>query len=111
MQKRMFLAISITLVLAILFTGVLQNVTAGPLAAISPTLGAAGSYSVLGGTTVTNTGPTIMPGNLGVSPGSAVTGFPPGVVGPPGTLHAADANAAQAQADFDRCLHCARPGV
>jgi len=66
-------------------------------AATSPTLGAAGSYSVLGATTVTNTGPTTMPGDLGVSPGSAVTGFPPGVVGPPGTIHTADFNAGQAQ--------------
>jgi Ice-binding-like len=66
-------------------------------AATSPTLGAAGSYSVLAGQTVTNTGPTTMPGDLGVSPGSAVTGFPPGAVGPPGTIHTADFNAGQAQ--------------
>ena len=99
MQKRMLLAISIMLVLSLAVAGVFSNVIAVPLAAASPTLGAAGSYSVLAGTTVTNTGLTTMPGNLGVSPGSAVTGFPPGVVGPPGTLHAADANAAQAQAD------------
>lgn len=66
-------------------------------AATSPTLGAAGSYSVLGAETVTNTGPTTMPGDLGVSPGSAVTGFPPGTVGPPGTIHAGDVNAADAQ--------------
>ena len=79
MQKRMFLVLSIMLVLSLSVAGVFTNVTASPLAATSPTLGAAGSYSVLGGTTVTNTGPTIMPGNLGVSPGSAVTGFPPGV--------------------------------
>ena len=73
------------------------NVAAAPLAATSPTLGAAASYSVLAGQTVTNTGSTIIPGNLGVSPGSAITGFPPGVVGPPGTIHAGDAHAASAQ--------------
>jgi Ice-binding-like len=67
-------------------------------AATAPSLGAAGSYSVLAGTTVTNTGSTTMPGDLGVSPGSAVTGFPPGIVGPPGTIHNADSNAAAAQA-------------
>jgi hypothetical protein len=61
----------------------------------SPTLGAAGSYSVLGGTTVTNVPATTMPGDLGVSPGSAVTGSP--TVGPPGTIHAADVNAGNAQ--------------
>jgi hypothetical protein len=55
-------------------------------AATSPTLGAVGSYSVLGHTTVTNTGATTMPGDLGISIGGAPTGFPPGVVGPPGTI-------------------------
>jgi hypothetical protein len=77
--------------------GVSSEVSARPLQQTSPTLGAAASYSVLAGSTVTNNGPTTMPGNLGVSPGSAVTGFPPGIVGPPGTIHAADASAANAQ--------------
>lgn len=53
------------------------------------------SFSVLGGSTVTNTGTTTVNGNLGVSPGTAVTGFPPGVV--VGTIHSADAAAGQAQ--------------
>jgi uncharacterized repeat protein (TIGR01451 family) len=56
------------------------------------------SFAVLGGQTVTNTGSSVITGNLGVSPGSAVTGFPPGlVIG--GTIHAADAVALQAQND------------
>jgi type VI secretion system secreted protein VgrG len=55
------------------------------------------SFAVLGGSTVTNTNtPTVVTGNLGVSPGSAVTGFPPGIV-VGGTIHAADVVAAQAQ--------------
>jgi hypothetical protein len=61
-------------------------------------LGTASTYSVLGGQTVTNTGPSTMDGDLGVSPGSAITGFPPGTVN--GTVHAADAAAAQAQSDL-----------
>ena len=68
-------------------------------AATAPSLGTVASFAVLGGSTVTNTGPTVINGNLGVSPGSAVTGFPPGSVVPPGTIHAADAVAAGAQSD------------
>jgi type VI secretion system secreted protein VgrG len=62
-------------------------------------LGTAEDYAVLGGSTVTNTGLTTITGSLGVSPGSAVTGFPPGLVAG-GTIHAGDAAAAQAQVDL-----------
>jgi len=64
-----------------------------------PSLGTAGSFSVLGGQTVTNTGPTTMSGDLGVNPGSAITGFPPGLQTPPGATHAGDDVALQAQSD------------
>lgn len=62
----------------------------------APPLGTAESFAVLGSSTVTNTGPTVVTGSLGVSPGSAVTGFPPGSV-VNGFIHIADAVAADAQ--------------
>ncbi|MFC8201511.1 ice-binding family protein [Streptomyces sp. NPDC057298] len=69
-------------------------------------LGTAASFGVLAGATVTNTGPTVVNGlNVGVSPGTAITGFAasdggPGIVTPPGALHSADAVAGQAKSDL-----------
>ena len=67
--------------------------------AASISLGTASNFAVLGGSTVTNAGASIITGDLGVSPGSAVTGFPPGIVTAPGTIYAGDPVAFQAQAD------------
>jgi hypothetical protein len=100
MHRKKFLTLSIILVLSLLLAGPSSNVSARPLAATPPDLGAAASFSVLGGETVTNTTTppaTTMPGDLGVWPGSAVTHFPPGIVGPPGHIHKADGAAHLAQ--------------
>jgi len=65
--------------------------------ATAPVLNGATSFAVLAGQTVTNTGPSSVTGDLGVSPGSAVTGFPPGSVA--GTIYSGtpDAVALNAQ--------------
>lgn len=61
-------------------------------------LGAAHRFAVLAGQTVTDAGFSTLNGDLGVSPATALTGFPPGTL--TGTVHSADPVAAQAQADL-----------
>src|ERR1700685_1883992 len=93
MFKRLPLVVPI-----VLFTGAL--VALSPLdafAATAPNLGTALNFTVLAGSTVTNTGPSVITGNLGLQPGSSVPGFPPGIV--PGTRHVSEAVALQAKND------------
>lgn len=63
-------------------------------------LDSAGSYAVIAAATVTNTGFTVLTGDLGLSPNgsTSVTGFPPGVY--TGTSHTADSAAVQARSDL-----------
>jgi hypothetical protein len=62
-------------------------------------LGTAQSFAILAGQGVTNTGPSVVNGDLGTYPNGAVSGFPPGTVNN-GTIHAADAVALQAESDL-----------
>ena len=68
------------------------------LGASAPVLGAAGRFAVLGGSTVTSLGPTVIDGDMGLAPGLSIVGFPPGIVRD-GATHAGDAVALQGQAD------------
>jgi hypothetical protein len=70
-------------------------------------LGTAETFAALGASTVTNTGTTKIRGDLGVSPGTAVVGFPPGKM-EVGTIHAGDAVAARAQADLTTAYRAAK---
>jgi hypothetical protein len=104
------LAVSV-LCAALLFVVPFHAVLAATASA--PLLGSAQSFAVLGASTVTNTGATVITGDLGVSPGTAITGFQPWpfntIVGPgtvtggdglvSGTIYASDPSAAQAHAD------------
>lgn len=81
-HQSLFGPTNLRMALATVAGGVLiLAITASPAwSATSPDLGTAASASVVAGTTVTNTGATVLSGNLDLYPGTSVTGFPPGVV-------------------------------
>ncbi|MEA2328952.1 MAG: hypothetical protein QOE68_3911, partial [Thermoanaerobaculia bacterium] len=91
-MKRMYLRLMTVI-------GLAQFLVLVPTASAQISLGTAQNFGVLAGSTATNTGATTVNGNVGVSPGSAVTGFPPGVI-VGGAIHSNDAVAMQAQNDL-----------
>jgi hypothetical protein len=91
------LAVSTTSTLLIL--GAVVSVPPASAAQPPVPLGTDTYFGVVAGSTVTNTGPSVVSGSLGLSPGTAVTGFPPGTV-VNGTQYAADGVALQAQNDL-----------
>lgn len=85
------------LVVAISF-GFVSSLTGLALAATAANLGTTNSFAILAGSTITNTGSTVVNGDLGLSPGTSVTGFPPGVLN--GVQYIAESVSAQAQLDL-----------
>ena len=61
-------------------------------------LASSGGFAVLAGASITSTGMTRIIGGVGLSPGTSLTGFPPGII--VGTKHVADPAAAQAKLDL-----------
>jgi hypothetical protein len=67
-------------------------------AATTVNLGNATNFSILAGSTITNTGSSVIAGDIGLSPGTSVTGFPPGTLN--GVQQVSTALAVQAKNDL-----------
>lgn len=103
MQKKQISFRFISVLVALLVLNVM--IVPSKVSAAEPkvNLGSTESYAVLAYSTITNTGSTVISGsaggNIGVSTGTSVTGFPPGTVSD-GTIHLNDADAIKAQTDL-----------
>jgi hypothetical protein len=93
-----YFGLTACLVLATAIAVIIATQSVAGAAVATVNLGTASSFGVLAGSTVTNTGASVINGDLGVSPGTAVTGFPPGIV--TGATHKADGVAGGAQSDL-----------
>jgi hypothetical protein len=92
-------AMAVSTTAALLVLGVAVTSPAASAAQPPVGMGTAAPFAVLAGSTVTNTGPSVISGSIGLDPGTAITGFPPGTQ-TNGSTYAADAVALQAQNDL-----------
>ena len=75
-----------------------QTIPVQTVAAANVTLGSVSAMAVLAGSGITSTGATTITGDMALSPGSSIGGFPPGILN--GTQHINDAVATQAKLDL-----------
>ena len=106
-MKALTLLTTISIASVVLFTGCEKDSTDSTNPIVIPiqtivqntvSLAGASNFAALSGSAITNTGATIITGDLGLSPGSSIGGFPPGILN--GTLHINDAAASQAKLDL-----------
>ena len=84
----------------------IQSAPSAPQAPVN--MGSAAGFAVLAGSTVTSSGLTIINnGDVGVSAGTAVEGFPPAVINN-GSIHSADIAAGTAQLDLTTAYNDAK---
>jgi hypothetical protein len=86
-----FLVVFLAFVLMLGLTGLAKALT-------TVSLGTADNFAILAGSSIVNTGASVIGGDLGLSPGTSSTGFPPGTIS--GVQHITDAVAGQAQTDL-----------
>lgn len=97
---KIFTRVSSSFLIMALAIGVSTSVSA----ATAINLSSAGSYGVLAGSTITNTGSSVINGSLGLHPGTSLTGFPPGTSG---SQQITTAQALQAQTDLATAYNAA----
>jgi hypothetical protein len=77
---------------------IVSAVSAMYVSPLTVNLKSAATYALLAGSTITNTGGSVVKGDLGIYPGTSITGFPPATL--IGTLHKTDGSALKAKVDL-----------
>ncbi len=88
------------IIILLLLTLLAVNAYAAPV-----NLGTASTFGLLAGSAITNVGSSVINGNVGIWPGTSVTGFPPGTIN--GTLYNDDSTAQQAESDLTTAYNAA----